>query len=163
VKTIQLGLSILLFSPIALFGRLGETEQQLTARFGTPVQRAQEIELAQGKVLVFGESLTFKQKGWSIVSVIIEGKCTREVYIKSGDWTQEQLSLILSSNAQGESWFETSQDLTKSLTRKWHRSDGADATWLLSGSMVVTHPAYERAKKNAADRAKADAAQLPNI
>ena len=34
--------------PMCAFGRLGETEQELAARFGPPVSRVAEIAVVQG-------------------------------------------------------------------------------------------------------------------
>ena len=149
--------------PAMCYGRLGDFESELISRFGPPVARAHEITLAQGKILEFGSTLSFRQGVWSVASVIIDGRCAREAYTKPGDWTQDQFKTILSANSQGASWTDISKEMVKGLVREWHRDDGADAVWHLGGAMVVTNPAYYRAKQAIEQRAKADAAQVPKI
>ena len=149
--------------PLLAFARLGETEQQLTGRFGAAVSRGKEITLAQGKIVEFGSTLTFRQGDWTISSVIIDGRCAREVYQKSGDWTEDQFITVLTSNAQGAKWTDVSKGLVRKLAREWRREDGATAGWQMGAAMTVTHPAYRRAKENAEAKAKADAARIPKI
>src|ERR1017187_6230486 len=139
--------------PIGVFGRLGETEQELVARFGPPVSRVREITLTQNKVIEFGSKLIFRQGDWTIESVMIEGRCGREEYWKAGEWTEDQFVTVLTSNAQGEKWTDLSKAMSKKLAREWHRGDGATAVWNMGSHMTVTHPAYVRAKKRAEDKA----------
>ena len=122
MKTFQFGLCSILLLPFVVYGRLGEKEQQLVARFGVPVATGREITLAQGKVLDFGKTLSFREGVWSIVSVIIDGRCAREVYSKPGDWTEDQFTSILTANSQGALWTDTSQEMIKKLVRKWGSS-----------------------------------------
>ena len=163
MKTFQFGLCSILLLPFVVYGRLGEKEQQLVARFGVPVATGREITLAQGKVLDFGKTLSFREGVWSIVSVIIDGRCAREVYSKPGDWTEDQFTSILTANSQGALWTDTSQEMIKKLVRKWKRADGAEAIWQAGGAMVITHPAYDKAKKLAETKAKTDASEIPKI
>lgn len=149
--------------PFYVYGRLGETEQELVARFGPPVSRAREVTLTQSKIIEFGSKLIFRQGDWTIESVMIEGRCAREEYWKAGEWTEDQFVTVLTSNAQGEKWTDLSKAMTKGLMREWHRGDGATAVWSIGTHMMVTHPAYVRAKKRVEDKAKAEASQIPKI
>jgi len=149
--------------PVCMFGRLGETEQELAARLGPPVSTAKEIIMVQGKGIEFGSELTFRQGDWAIECVIIDGRCAKEVYGKAGDWTEVQIVSVLNSNAQGGRWTDLSPELTKRVSRKWHRGDGAIAIWHLGSGMTLTDPAYERARRNAEANAKAEASRIPNI
>ena len=147
--------------PLSSFARLGETESELTARFGQPTNRGKENTFAQGKLVEFGTRLTFHQGEWTITSVVIEGHCAREIYYKPGDWTEEQFTLVLTSNAQGTKWNDVSKPLVKKVSREWRRDDAATASWSGASSMFVTHPAYARAKELAEVKAKAEAGRLP--
>ena len=149
--------------PVGAWARLGETEAQLVARFGEPTNRTNEITLAQGKWLVFGQRLYFRQGDWSIQCVVVEERCAKEVYQKPGDWTEDQFKAILSSEAQGAQWTDRSQEGAKKLRREWRRADGATAVWEAPNGMAVTHPAYVRAKERAEAKAKAEAGKVPRF
>jgi len=156
-------LLLLSLLPSIAFARLGETEKQLTARFGAVVSRAKEITLTQGKIIEFGLKLTFRRGDWSIECSIIDGRSAREVYYKPGDWTEDQFTTVLASNAQGARWTDISNVAARKFAREWRREDGASATWQMGVAMSVTHPAYRRAKEKAEAKAKADAARIPKI
>jgi hypothetical protein len=149
--------------PVIALARLGETEQQLTARFGEPFSRSKEITLTQGKIVDFGSHLTYRQGDWLIECSIIEGRSARESYYKPGDWTEDQFITVLTSNGQGERWTDVSKEQIRKLFREWRRNDGATAEWHLGQSMIVTNPAYLRAKEQAEAKAKADAGRIPKI
>jgi hypothetical protein len=155
--------AVLFALPFVAFGRLGETERELTARFGAPVSKRSETMIAQGKILEIGTTFSFRQGDWHIDSVVIEGRCAEEVYSKTGDWTDDQFSAVLTSNAQGEQWTDISKEMIKGMIREWHRDDGGTAVWHVAGGMVVTNPSYGRAIKRAADKAKAEASNVPKL
>ena len=154
---------LLLLFPSLTLARLGETEQELVARFGGPASRAKEITLTQGKIIDFGSKLTFRQGDWTIVCAIIDGRSAREVYHKRGEWTEDQFTTVLTSNGQGAKWTDISKPSVRKLAREWRREDGAKAIWRMGVAMSVTQPAYERAKVNAEAKAKSDASRLPKI
>jgi hypothetical protein len=87
----------------------------------------------------------------------------RKISPKPGDWTDDQFTTILTSNAQGTRWADVSKDSVRKLVREWRRTDGAIAIWQMGVGMSVTNPAYQRAKDKAEANAKADAARLPKI
>ena len=149
--------------PVGAWARLGETEAQLVARFGAPTNRTDEITPAQGKWLVFGRRLYFRQGDWSIQCVVVDERCAKEVYQKPGDWTEDQFKAILSSEAQGARWTDRSQEGVKKLRREWRRADGATALWDTLSGMAVTHPAYLRAKQRVEEKAKAEASKVPRF
>jgi len=154
---------LLVILPSLAFARLGETQAQLVERFGAASSRAKEITLTQGKIIDFGVKLTFREGDWRIECSIIDGRCAREVYYKSGDWTEDQFTTVLTSNAQGAKWTDISKESVRKLAREWRREDGATAIWQMGVAMSVTHPAYRRAKDNAEAKAKADAGRIPKI
>jgi hypothetical protein len=142
--------------------RLGETEDELAIRFGAPTSRMPEKMFTQGKSREIGTRLRFREGDWTIESSIIDGRCAREVYSKVGEWTEEQFSTVLNSNAQGVKWKLTSKESMRKVIREWRREDGATAIWK-AGALTVTHPAFDRAKALAEAKAKADAARAPKI
>jgi hypothetical protein len=154
---------VLLMVTAVAHARLGETEAQMIARFGEPVHRAQHSTYAQGKVWHMGPSLSFRQDDWSIGCDLVDGRCVKIQYRKSGEWTEEQVQLVLAYNSQGAKWTETSKPETKKYQRTWKRVDGAEAGWSGAGSMNFIVPAYERAKKVIEAKAKAAASQKPKI
>lgn len=109
---------VLLFVPAIAFARLGETEAELVARFGAAAHKGTESAITQGKILKFGTTLRFRQGDWSIESTIIDGRSCKENYQKSGEWTEEQLTTVLNSNAQGAKWTDISKPSVKKLARE---------------------------------------------
>jgi hypothetical protein len=158
--------SSFLFGFIALTGscwaRLGEKEHELVARFGQPVMRGKQSHSAQGKMWELGPRLYFKQDDWNIVSVLIDGRVAHEEYGKVGSWTAEQVQAVLSANAQGAKWTETTKS-GATLSRNWKRADGAVAEWVQGGGFTFTTPAFGRAKELAEAKAKAAAKHTPKI
>lgn len=159
---IILGSALCLFVYSSSNARLGETPDELKARFGDPTSTANEITIAQGRILEFGSQLRFKQGDWSIAASIVEGRSVKEVYSHKGDWTEAQFTTVLTGNSQGATWAESDNSGSKKLTRSWKRSDGAAATWAIN-SMTVDHPAYGRAKAKAEAKGKAEAGRVPEI
>jgi hypothetical protein len=152
-----------LIAPLFAFAHLGDTEQQLVARFGRPLSRGRDLMITQGKIIEFGSKLSFRQGDWAIECIVIDSRCTRAIYSKPGEWSEEQLSAVLTSNAQGAIWTDYSKEMTKKLARDWRRSDGAVATWRMGVNMTVTNPAYDREKQKIESKAKADASMVPNL
>lgn len=152
------------FLPAIALARLGETEAELVARFGAATSKTKEITPAQGKMVEFGTTLTFRQGDWSIACTIIDGRSCKENYQKKGEWTEDQFATVLNSNAQGARWTDLSKPAAKTHSREWKRADGATAKWSrFGGGITVTHPAYVRAKELTEAKAKADAARIPKI
>lgn len=156
----------LLFGFIVITGscwaRLGEKENELVARFGEPVMRGKETHPAQGKMWELGPRLYFRQGDWNIVSVLVDGRVAQEEYGKVGSWTPEQVQAVLSANAQGAKWTETTKS-GATFSRNWKRADGAVAEWVQGGRFTFTTPAFGRAKELAEAKAKAAAKQTPKI
>ena len=145
------------------FARLGETEAEMIARFGKPLSRGEHTIIAQGRSCVVGPSMQFRQDDWQIGTDLVDGRCVRIAYAKRGDWTEEQIQLVLGSNSQGAKWSETSKPNTKKYTRSWKRSDGASAEWSAAGTIRMVAPAYDRAKQVVEAKAKAEASRKPRI
>jgi hypothetical protein len=142
--------------------RLGETEAELVARFGQPKFRSKDLMGAQGRMWDIGPKYIFYQDDWQIHCVLVDGRCVWIDYGKPGEWTEEQIQLVLSSNSQGAKWTETTKDGGRA-SRTWKRADGADAHWRGPAGIKLVVPAYERAKQVIEAKAKAAASQKPKI
>lgn len=151
---------LFLASSSLLWGRLGETEKELVARFGQPISRSKHAISAQGKTWELGPKLTFKQEEWQITSELVDGRVVRANYQKRGEWTPEQIQTVLAANAQGATWIETSKGGGK-YSRTWKRTDGAVADSYIGISL--TTPAYTRAKEQAEAKAKVEVSRTPKI
>lgn len=158
-KTVVL---LILLLPVVSFARLGETERQLADRFGEPTSRQIQKIIAQGKIIDLCPMLRFKQDDWSITCYLIDGRSSQENYSKQGEWTDEQIELVLTTNAQGAIWTPMKSGSPK-LRREWKRADGATAIWQMGAGFTLIHPAYIRAKEQAEAKAKADASRLPRL
>lgn len=153
---------ILCFSAHAV-ARLGETESELIARFGTPTGRSSHSIFAQGKRIDMGPVIVFRQDEWSISCDLVDGKCMRISYSKPGDWSEDQIRLVLNTNTQGASWTETSKPSIARLQRTWKRIDGSTATWQLGSGMSLVWDAYNVKKAAVEERAKVEARKKPKI
>lgn len=143
--------------------RLGETETEMVKRFGAPTARSKHLISAQGKFWEMGPTLHFRQDDWSIACDLVDGRCVRIAYSKPGEWTGEQISLVLAYNSQGAAWSETGKPGAASFARSWKRADGATAEWKRGTGMQLVVPAYDRAKKTVEAKAKAAAGAKPKI
>ena len=113
----------------SLFARVGETEQQLLQRFGSPISRGKHVTAAQGRSYELGPTLAFKQDDWRISCDLIDGRCVRISYSKTGEWTAEHFQTVLNANSQGEKWTDLSNATVKRMAREWKRSDGVLSLW----------------------------------
>lgn len=83
-------------------------------------------------------------------------------YSKPGDWSEDQIRLVLNTNTQGASWTETSKPSTAKFQRTWKRTDGSTATWMGTG-MTLVWDAYNVKKAAVEERAKVEAKKKPKI
>jgi hypothetical protein len=155
-------LALLISLPLHAVARLGETETELVKRFGPPTGTSKHSIIAQGKMIALGPTMDFRQDDWSIQCDLIDSRCVRINYHKRGEWSEDQIQLVLNSNGQGATWTETSKSSMKKLHRAWRRADGSTATWQM-GSMSLVWDAYNKAKARAEERAKNEAKQKPKI
>ncbi len=84
-------------------------------------------------------------------------------YSKPGDWSEDQIRLVLSTNNQGATWTETTKPSLAAFQRTWKRSDGSTATWQKGLSMSLVWQAYDVAKAKVEERAKVAAKAKPKI
>lgn len=152
-----------LFLTSSAFARLGETEAEMNARFGKPTSRSKHSIITQGAIREVGPALHYRQDDWIIQANLVDGRCVAISYSKRGDWTEDQIQLVLGSNSQGAAWTETTNPSIKKLQRSWKRADGGTAEWKIGQAMSLVSPAYARAKAVVEAKAKAEASRKPKI
>lgn len=115
--------------------RIGESETQLTKRYGPPLRQS------AGAI----RTLIYSFDGWLVTCDFFDGICLRVCYSKSGEWTEETFEKLLNANGEASGWLDCGSPNLKKLTRAWKREDGTVASWVV-GSLSVTSPRYEKAK-----------------
>jgi len=144
--------------------RLGETEEQCVARYGSPEPSKPGVDN--------GNTLVFKKNGIEIDARFENGKCVDLSFSKEDgtDFTDDEISTLLSLNSQGLVWKVNPNPIQFSGSKtvaEWTRADGANASHWLSDPGFPTPFCFEICTKeyndkmvaqNAAD-AKARAAQ----
>ncbi len=135
---------ILVFALVAsaAVGRVGETEQELVARYGAVANRQPARKSVQGRMNIYGERLGFKFEFWTVSAVIIAGRCEEITYSLAGKWTDPHFRRLLEING---GWTEWTEQKTRNPDnhRQWLRRDQTTASWGLTGFMIRT-PAAER-------------------
>ena len=150
---------LLLATP--LFARLGDTKAELVERLGPVRTTSKHFVTAQGKIIPLGPNYSFQKDGWMIECDLIDDRCARIRYHKKGEWTEQQVTLLLSNNAESKPWSETKAS-TK-MIREWLRSDRATATWKFTGVLEISSPVYLAAEARVQAQAKSDATKLPSL
>ncbi|MBL9192561.1 MAG: hypothetical protein JNJ82_09390, partial [Opitutaceae bacterium] len=97
---------VIFFLATPLFGRLGDTKAELVERLGPVRTTSKHFVIAQGKIIPLGPNYSFQKDGWMIECDLIDDRCARLRYYKKGDWTEEQLTVLLSNNAGAGRWSE---------------------------------------------------------
>jgi hypothetical protein len=137
--------------------RLGDTEQQLTARYGKGSVPWKESESSP-----YATQLFYKN-GISIKVVLLNGVSVCESYNSSGALTAKAVEELLTLNEQGHPWKEGPSDQAAGKTNPWEpvskwwkRDDGAMAfakipySLTIKSKELVASDEEERAKKHAA-------------
>jgi hypothetical protein len=118
-------LVVLLLAVSPAKARLGETLNQLTARYGPPTARLPETPRI------------FHKGGWIITVSLINGVSVGEKFQKSGGPNTEDIAQLLSINSQGQTWTLKQSGPTfmgsifpvpGTVAKTWIRDDGALAT-----------------------------------
>jgi hypothetical protein len=169
MKAAVLLLLVFLVLTTPAFARLGETLDQLQARFGPPGPYPQNATVySQGHAYVIGKIWNFKSADWSIGCTIINGICVQITYTKVGDMTDDQIATLLSNEAQGSKWsvvndFGSVLDsviLPTFKPAKWKRDDGAYAR-KMGSQITFTTPDYDKAIAAAQQQGQAETQKMP--
>jgi hypothetical protein len=125
---------------------IGETEDQLVRRFGDVRERKPERALEAGRVYVVGERIVLKRESWRVTAVMLDEKCAKITYTRSGPWSEPQYAELLATNAGGGTWREIIGGAPK-WQRAWQRSDGIIARWKYAGGFVVEAQPFVEARE----------------
>jgi hypothetical protein len=146
---------LLAVSAPTLSARLGETEEDLVKRHGEVTIRDHDQVKVDGKRHKVGEQLSFMTEPYRVRAVLIDGRCERIRYEKTGEWTEEQINSLLALNASEYPW-KTAETRYRVARREWVREDGTTATWSSSLSMTFSTPVYAAAVEAAENSAAGD-------
>lgn len=134
LSTILLVLFLVTFSNIAN-ARLGETKEQLIARFGSEFT---EIDFKPDYLTIQWEGMNEKVHKFAEMDKkknICQKITYRFVSINSVEEVASQLPVIVANNSQGHKWSDfkkspADQDRPTKLPKgTWERSDGGEAEW----------------------------------
>jgi hypothetical protein len=115
------------------FARVGETPDQLVARYGQPLNETDQK--ADGAKISLAH-VTFQKGGYQIDVTITGGLSVQEVFKKLNGQSMnvDEARLLLNANAQGFDW---SAPLKKSDAIVWKRDDNAMAELSSDGTMII--------------------------
>jgi len=105
MKTIVIGCATAVFAlTIPSHARIGETEREIEARYGAPVQKPKK-ETGREK------SRTYRFGGLEITVTFLDRKSQREDYIKlnGGKFGSDEIQEFLKANSKGAEWKNTSE------------------------------------------------------
>ena len=113
--------------------RIGETPDQLVARYGQPLN---EVDQKPDGTKIALAKVTFQKGGFKIEVTITDGVSQMEFYTKiSGQpITVEEARVLLTANAQGMEWSPPHQTSDAIM---WTRDDNAVARLGSDGGMVI--------------------------
>lgn len=141
-------LPLVLIGAIAIFARpalarIGETEQQIEARYGKLVNAS--LKGMQGM-----EILIYQSAGMKIGVTFIDGKSAAEFYSKddNSDLSREEIDVILEANAGGKKW----EKAAPALMDAWILDGGQRTAHHVARSLIVQTAAFT--KKAAEENAK---------
>jgi hypothetical protein len=118
---------------ISAHARIGETPEQLVARYGQPLnevdQKAEGAKISLARV-------SFQKGGYEIDVTISGGTSVQEIFKKINNQpiTVEEARILLNANAQGLEW---SAPQKKTDAFVWTRDDNAVAQLSSDGSMII--------------------------
>ena len=126
---------------VRTFAHLGENESQLVQRFGRAFIRQPDVFVFHGRTLAIGERLSFMCEPWRLTATLIEDRCERIQYFKSGGWSEAWLASLLAENLGGFSWVPIPSAAPR-IARDWTRDDGATAAWRTASGFTIASPSY---------------------
>ncbi len=113
--------------------RIGETADQLVARYGQPL--SEDDQKKDGDKIALA-NVVFQKGGFEISVTITAGVSVQETYKKlnGSPILVDEARYLLTANAQGEEW---SAPRTVEGDKIWTRDDGATATLAHDGTMTI--------------------------
>ncbi len=115
------------------FARIGETADQLVARYGQPLK--EDDQKGEGAKISLAR-VTFEKGGYEIDVTITDGLSVQEIFKKLNHEpiSVEEARVLLNANAQGLEW---SAPQRKPDAFVWTRDDNAVAQLSSDGSMII--------------------------
>jgi hypothetical protein len=149
-------ITALLFFLANAFARIGENEQQIATRYGTPTRTVNEPALNAG-----GTTKMYKAAGLQIVVTFIGGLSEEEYYAKAHDakLDRSKVETLLNSNAGGKQWKEVdkSHPLYNSRDIRWIIGDMSQFTVAtfdeIRGRLTIMSKKFLDSSKAASDAA----------
>ncbi len=132
----RIALLTLVFIATAAVGaqaRIGETPDQLVARYGQPLNETDQK--AEGAKIPLAR-VSFQKGGYQIDVTITDGLSVQEIFKKLNNkpLTIEEARILLSANAQGMNWSAPQKSEEATI---WTRDDNAVAQLSGDGSMII--------------------------
>ena len=134
MQTLLLIALSLCFALNIAFARLGETEEQIEARYGKP----------QKSVISYGHMVeTYEVNGFSIMVSFMDGKSASEMYSKSDKTklSDAELQKLLEVNALGSRWI---LDPTSRFEAEWKLENGAATALSLGICLTISSKEYHK-------------------
>jgi hypothetical protein len=133
MRIILLSLALVAITTAGAQARIGETPDQLVARYGQPLNEVDQK--AEGAKIALAH-VTFEKGGYQIDVTITDGLSVEEKYkkINGQSMTVEEARILLNANSGGQNWSEP-QKSTDAIT--WTRDDNATAQLTSDGSMTI--------------------------
>lgn len=132
-----------LLLPVLAFARIGETPEQMAARYGAPVE-------------VQPTRLTYQKNGFIIIADMFSGRCYSLAFSRDGGVSPEQINTLRAANCGEQTWTDIDGSRTQYLRGvavHRHRSgDGLYESTISGNILMIQH-------RNAADKVKAAADQ----
>lgn len=126
-------LFIAFFTALPSHARLGETEDQCIARYGTPTQVANPG--ADGTIDNY-RTLYFSKGDYSISAAFLNGHCGVFAIQKSdkSDLSSNEIQILLDANSDGHTWKKSDEI---SVDQNWIRDDGCKAEYTTLSHYLV--------------------------
>jgi hypothetical protein len=133
MRIVLLTLALFPAMTAVLHARIGETPDQLVARYGQPLK--EEDQKPDGTKIALAK-VTFQKGGYQIEVTITGGASQQEVFKKLNGQpiTVEETRVLLDANSQGLNW---SPPVKTSDSIIWTREDNAMAKMGSDGGLVI--------------------------
>lgn len=124
-------------------GRIGETEEQIHARYGNLVTASPNGMEGQ-------EVLVYSAAGMKVGVTFIDGKSAAEFYSKvdDSDLSRDEIDVILEANSGGKKWRKSAEPLVDT----WILDGGDPTAYHINHSLIIETAAF--VKKAAEENAK---------
>jgi hypothetical protein len=133
MRNALLALSLFITVTTTAQARLGETPDQLVARYGTAL--SEKDQKAEGDKVSLADVI-FQKGGYQIEVIVTDGISSSETFkkVNSDPVTLAEVRILLNANSQGFEWDEPHGN---GVAKSWTRDDGATATLGQDGSVTI--------------------------